>query len=425
MRALVFAFLFGGILAPSLHAIPNAFFGNGNAIPIIPAFPRFNADLTEEFLDEKAWKAGEFSGPWADEPSLPDLTVRRMTANPVVLGEVPMSVVAYGDGSETTEIAVHFLDAGLYFGYRAGGESDREQREEGRARRTEFARHFKKLSETIEERLEEGCGRGEDAMLGRHPMLRTPYTEYRWEDFVLRLVRREDHSVSLHIYRSGTEPRSIVTKSWSGSDRRDRQALLKEHVSESASGVLRVEGLPMFTQGMTPFCGIHSLAIVGHHIGLRTSAEALAAAADFKNTGSAGGSDLVGLHQAVADELDMRVGISPKWNLDRVESSIEQGLPVIVWRRVSMEREKLHAEVARRIHRGEAVELSPLTDEEREDLPEKGAKGSPSHASVITGIDEEAGIVYYMEPWGEVGRHRQMRVEELEATAYAVFHFRL
>ena len=71
-----------------------------------------------------------------------------------------MSVVAYGDGSETTEIAVHFLDAGLYFGYRAGGESDREQREEGRARRTEFGRHFKKLSETMTVDLRARVGAG-------------------------------------------------------------------------------------------------------------------------------------------------------------------------------------------------------------------------------------------------------------------------
>lgn len=410
---------------PSLHAIPNTFFGNGNAIPIIPAFPRFNADLTEEFLDVGKWKAGDFSGPWAEEPSMPELSVRRMTANPVAFGEVPMTVVAYGDGSETTELAIHFLDAGLYFGYRGGGEQTREARDDGRAKRNEFNCHFKRLSDDIHDRLEEGCGRGNPGAIGRTPALRTEFTEFRWEEFVLRLVEREDHSVSLHIYRAGHEPAGLVERAWLEADRRDRQAMLEEKVSGGEEGAIRITGLPMFTQGMTPFCGIHSLAMVGHHVGLRTSPEALAAAAEFKNTGSAGGSDMIGVHRAVAAELDMDVAIAPKFDPKRVERSIRQGLPVIVWRRVSAERERHHAAVASGRKSEAPGALPPLTPEEMETLPDRDARGTPSHASIVTGIDGENGVVYYTEPWGETGRDRSMRLEEMEATSYAVFHFRL
>lgn len=406
------------------HAIPNSFIstGNGNAIPIIPAFPRFNADLTEEFLEEANWKDGSFSGPWSEEPSLPDLVVRRMTANPIVMGEIPMTVVSYGDGSEITELAIHFLDAGIYFGYQGGGEADRDARAEGRNRRNEFSRHFKTVSESVQERLEDGCGRGTVGVIGQSPALRTSFTEYRWEKFVLRFIEREDHSVSLHIYRSGHEPKALVESAWLNADRRDRQAMLEERVSVSESGPARIGQLPMFTQGMTPFCGIHSLAMVGHYIGLRTSPEALAAAADFKNTGSAGGSDMIGVHRAVADELGMRVAINPKLDINRVERSIQEGLPVIVWRRVSMVREKHHAKVAA-LGAGEA--LPKLTSEEMEELPEKDKKGSPSHASIVTGVDVATGEIFYTEPWGATGQDRRMRLEELEATAYAVFYFKL
>lgn len=404
---------------PSLRAIPNSFFGNG-AVPIIPAFPRFNADLTEEFFDEAKWRTGDFSGPWESEPSMPGLSIRRMSANPIVLGEIPMTVVAYGDGSRTTEIAVHFLDAGLFFGYRAGGETTRDEREAGRDRRTEFSRHFKTVSESVRDRLEEGCGRGSDGAVGRTAMLRTSFTEYRWENFVIRLVEREDHSVSVHIYESRTAPGALVDSEWMEADRRTRQAILEERVSGTEGEAVRLGGLPMFTQGTTPFCGIHSLAIVGRYLGLRANPEALAAAAEFKNTGSAKGADLVELHRAVADELGMRVAVSPNWESNRVRSSIQQGLPVIVWRRISVEREKAHAANA-----GADVVPAELTPEQIEALPEKDEKGSPSHASVVTGIDEESGIVYYTEPWGEIGLDRRMRIEEMEATAYAVFHFRL
>ncbi len=406
-------------------AIPTSFFGNGNAVPIIPATSRFNADLTEEFLDLGKWQNGEFSGPWKEEASLPDLTVKRMTANPTVMGEVPMSVVAYSDGSGTQEIAIHFIDAGLFFGYRFGGEKTQADREAGKARRKEFSDHMKNLLEGLEERLEEGCGRGVKGGLGRTPELHTEFTEFEWDYFVLRLVEREDHSVSLHIYREGAEPRSLVDPEWMEASRRDREERLEEAVIAGEDGSVRIEGIPVLTQGMTPYCGIHSLAMVSRYIGMQTSPEALAAGAEFKNTGSAGGSDMVGLHRAVATEMDMRVSVAPTLDRSRLERSIRAGLPVIVWRRVSAVRENHHAKVAQNTRAGNDTPLPPLRPEELAALPHRGAKGSPSHASVLTGWTSDRGEIFYLEPWGEYGHGRRMRWEELEATVYAVFHFKL
>jgi hypothetical protein len=114
------------LATPSAEAIPNSFFGNGNGnvIPIIPAFPRFNADLTKDFLTADNWKRQEFPGPWRDEPSLEGERIRRMEALPLVFGEVPMSVTTSGNESGVSEITLGFLDAGLYFGYHFGGEQN-------------------------------------------------------------------------------------------------------------------------------------------------------------------------------------------------------------------------------------------------------------------------------------------------------------
>lgn len=424
-KALILALVLAGWTTG--HAIPTSFFSNGaNPVPIIPSFPRFNADLTEEFLDEARWQADEFSGPWREEPSLPDLRVRRMTANPVVMGEVPMSVVAYGDGSRTREIAIHFIDAGLFFGYRYGGERNREEREAGRDRRREFSDHMETLFENLEQRLEEGCGRGIPGAIGRTPELRTEFLEYRLENFVLRLVEREEHSVSLHIYRDGAAPKSLVDRDWLEARRRERQERLESAVLQREDGGLQISGLPVLTQGMTPYCGIHSLAMVGHYIGMRSSPEALAAGAEFENTGSAGGSDMVGLHRAVARELDMRVSIAPRLDRRRFERSIEAGLPVIVWRRVSAERENHHARVADATREGRDLPIVSLGEKELARVPHRGARGTPSHASVLTGwAGDDGGEILYLEPWGEAGKGRRMRWEELEHSAYAVFHFKL
>lgn len=401
-------------------AIPNVFFPNGTSpIPVIPAFPRFNADLTEEFLNQEPWQDGDFSGPWEAEPSLPDLSIRRMSAMPIVFGEVPMSVHSYEGGEGVQELAIHFLDAGLYFGY-LGNDTSREQRDEMRERRIEFSRIFKKLSDALQEKLEEGCGRGIEGRIGKTTVLSLGYTDYHWEDFTLRYVEREDHSISLHLFRKGSEPASLVEDGWRKADRREREAFLENRVLETAEGSLELADFPVFSQGSTPFCGIHSLAMVGHYLGLRTNPGMLAASADFKNNGSASGSDMMEVHRAVAAELDMKLSLAPRFDLKRVERSLSEGVPVLIWRRVSPAREAYHRSVA-----GSDLAFEPLTVEEREALPARDVSGSPSHASVVTGLDPANGAVLYVEPWGHDGRDRRMRIEEAEATTYAVFYFKL
>lgn len=408
-----------------LEAIPNSFFGNGNTIPIIPAFPRFNADLTEAFLKEENWKSQDFPGPWRDETAFENEKVRRMEALPLVFGEVPMSVTTSGDESGVSEITLGFLDAGLYFGYHFGGEQTREAREAGREKRQEFERHFEDLMERLGERLEEGCGRGTPGVMGATPVLRTEFIDYVWEDFVLRLIARPGHSVSLHLFKRGEAPTGLVAPGFAALDRRERAAKFAGAVARDDTGEISVQGIPLFVQGETPFCAIHSLAMASRYLGLRASPVDLAGSAGFENTGSAGGSDLVGLYRAVGEELGMRTSIVPSFDRDKVLRSLEAGLPVIVWRRVASEREKAHRQFA--TARGKDATLAPpaLTPEELAKMPAKGERGLPSHASVVTGYSPATNSVIYAEPWGEDTRDRRMRVEEIEATAYAVVFFKL
>ena len=73
-------------VATPAGAIPDVFFGNGQFFgPVIPAFPRFNANLTREFLTQQNWEQNEFPGPWEAQPALDGEEVKRMTAMPVVL----------------------------------------------------------------------------------------------------------------------------------------------------------------------------------------------------------------------------------------------------------------------------------------------------------------------------------------------------
>lgn len=408
----------------SLWAVPNSFLGNGNLLfPVIPAHPRFKGNLTRDVLAIGNWEKNAFPGPWEEVPALTGTAVKRMTAMPVLFGAVPDSVQAFAEEGRLVELAITYLDAGSFFGFKFGGERTHEEREAGSERRSEFDHHYNLLARDLRSRLEEGCGAGRQTVVGRSDLLRAVFTDYRWGGFVIRLATREGHSVTLHLMREEDLARSFFDEEIAALRPAERNDLFASRVRRNERGDVFVDAIPVFSQGNTPFCGIHSLAMVTDYYGLRLRADGLAASAQFRNTGSARGSDVLDLYHAAAEELDMRIKISSRFDFDRARKSIEAGMPVIVWRRVSKEREESHTRFAAKLAQSPGARLAAPTAAQRVTWPPREKKGSPSHASVVSGINEARGEVIFSEPWGEAARGRRMRFEEMEGTAYAVFFF--
>lgn len=413
---------------PVAVAIPNVFIGGNFIGPIVPSQPVFNANLTADFLDPDNWDTATFPGPWRRATVAGEMELRSMAAAPIVFGAVPDSVIARHEaGGGLEEIIITYLDAGTFFPYHAGGESNREERAAGDARRAEFDARWRQLDQELRQRLREGCGGdGEQVVTGRSDPLRVAHTDYLWEGFRLRLARRPNHSIALCLSRADQAAPAWIDEDLAGLDRRARADLLAERVRSNSLGEQIITGVPVFDQGFTPYCGVHALAMVAHYHGLRLLPGELAAGAEFRNTGSARGSRIVDLYRAVALELELDFSHSTRFDPRRAGRSLSAGLPVIVWRRVSMEREKVHAEVAARFaEEPSQASLPPLDPVTLAALPDRKQMGSPSHASVIIGLDEASGTVIYLEPWGNQVRERRMRLEEMEATAYASFYYTL
>lgn len=409
-------------------AIPDTFIinGNGNLIipPVIPATPRFNADLTRPFLNVDVWVDGDLPGPWIAQPGLGGETIQKMSANPVLFGAVPFSVTSRSEEGSMREITITYLDAGPYFGFKLGGEKTHEDRQNGNERRSEFARQFGELSRNLTKRLEGGCGPPKLTAVGRSNMLRMVYKDYRWEDFLLRLSVRPNHSISLSVLRDGSGSQSFLDQSIAALSDRERSDEWTKNVQFAENGDLSVSNIPMFTQGDTPFCGIHSLAMVGHYLGLRMPVDVLESSANLRNTGSARGADIMGLYHATAEEVNLRVQLSSRFDSRRVAQSLEKGLPVIVWRRVSAEREKAHNLFAEKFAKNPKATLPTPNKVMMASWPEREKKGTPSHASIVSGINLDRNEAILTEPWGEHARGRRIRLEELTATTYAAFYFR-
>ena len=412
------------LVVPGALAIPRSFFGNGFFGPVIPATPRFGQNLTGDVLNLANWESGKLPGPWGESVAFAGRSSRRMTANPILFGAVPESVVAHSEAGTTREIAITYLDAGSFFGFKMGGERSYEERKAGDKRRAEFKGHYSKLERDLRKRLESGCGRGAVRSIGRSDALRCSATDFRWEDFVIRLAAREGHSLGLSIFRHGDQPLGYLDDEIAKLGTDGRADRLADSVTENQRGDVLVGELPVVQQGITPFCGIGSLSMVAQHLGLEVPAGALEAGAAFRNTGSARGSGILELYHAVAEELCMRLTPSSKFDPRRVQRSIDAGIPVVVWRRVTKDREAAHNLFAKRLAANSDAHLPEPTSGQRAAWPERKKQSIPSHGSVVTGFNAEHSEVIFTEPWGETARDRRMRVEEMEATAYAVFYFR-
>ena len=408
----------------SLHAIPNTFIGGNFIGPIVPAHPRFKSNLTRDFLSAGNWDQESFPGPWQIN-SKPGDASSHMTAMPVLFGAVPESVTTYSRDGKLREMVITYLDAGTFFRYKAGGEKTYQDRKIGSKLRSEFAHHYGVLSREIQQRLEKGCGQGEQTVLGRSDLLRSTHIDYRWEDFVIRLTRRASHSIELRLMRQADRIDTVIDEKIASLDRRQLGALYARNVHSNERGDTLIAGIPMSIQGFTPYCGIHSLEMASQYLGLRLRSDELAAAADFRNTGSARGSNILELYHAAAEELGMKLKVSSRFDFDKAQRSVDAGVPVIVWRRISENREKAHSAFASQLLKQPLADLPALSRSQRNDLPERSKKGSPSHASVISGINPERDEVVFTDPWGESARNRRMHADEMEATAYTVFYFEL
>ena len=162
--------------------------------------------------------------------------------------------------------------------------------------------------------------------------------------------------------------------------------------------------------------------MAGHHFGLHIDEDWLATAGGFKNTGSAGGSNILRLYPAVASEAGFSLIRDNKFDEVSVRRAIADGFPVIVWRRFSHERDHLHTRFSRSYTRNSDSTLpDPTLPDEIASWPGKNA---PLHASVIMGYHEERGEFLFLESWSGRDKPRRMRAEEMEATAYLTFIFR-
>lgn len=404
-----------------LLAIPNAVFGGLANLDS----PLNGQDLTDPFIAAAAGKGAPLPGNWQDEASVPGTRSAYLLARPLVFGQEALLVRGLWRGEELEEIQVTFNDAGSYFGYFdeevPNHLSDREKREHLQERFILRQKTFTELHQnsllSVQEALEK---RGEEARkmrFGKSRAIRAEVSQYEWEGVTARLFHGPDRLVRVSLSCRENRASSWMDREVADLSEREYHKWLGDRVASSPSGDQILADLAIVPQGYRPYCGLNTLVMAGRYLGLHLDEDWLAHAGKFQNTGSAAGSQMLSLYSSVANEAGLQMKRSNRFDRSLVKNSLRKGLPVIVWRRWSAERDRLHTALTRRLEAGQAAEWGELN------LQELPTKEAPLHASVIVGFNEERDEFLFLESWTGLKGPRRMLAKELETTAYLTFCF--
>lgn len=411
-----------------VQAIPNSIFGD----IVQAASPLDGVDLTDQLLAAAAWTDGEdLPGRWRDEGRVVTLEISHLLARPKLFGREVLLLRAGRRGAALESLEATFVDAGSYFGYfqekLPEGMSRREMQAEVQrrlaGRQAEFAELYSETEVALRAALEKITGdkRPRRGKVGHTRVLRAEPEEWRMGDLTLRLFSGDGRLVRLSIHPTEILPKDWVDRTLAGVPARQRLADLASQVNRSADGTVVIEGLRPIPQGYQPYCGLNTLAMAARHFGMHLDEDWLAVAGGFQNTGSAQGSNMVRLYGAVASEAGLRMDRKNTLDVTALRRSLDQGLPTIVWRRFSHERNALHDRFQRLQRRdATAVLPDPALPAERASWPDENA---PLHASLIVGYDTERRELLFLESWSGKDVPRRMRVEEMAATTYLCFVF--
>jgi hypothetical protein len=423
----VITLLLLGFLVP-VNAIPNAVLG-----AIREEKSEFDGvDLSKQLLAD-AWVDGaKLPGDWNEEGTVETATISHLMARPKIFGQDVSLVRAVHRAGAMESLEITFVDAGSYFGYyqmekeAAKNLSPKEQQLVMQKELAGKQQEFTTLYETSLAAVREGIAKyahdqPKMVKIGKTRALRAEVEQWKMDKHSLRLLADGKRLIRLTVYAASNPPDDWMDASCEKLDAREKSNKLSEKVTKRNDGTVELATLRSIPQGYQPYCGLNTLAMAARHYGLHVDEDWLAVAGGFQNTGSAAGSDILGLYDAIASEAGLHMNRQSKLTVGDVQRAIDQGLPVIVWRRFSPERNQLHSDFISDLQKDPSATLpDPQTDSERASWPDQKA---PLHASVIVGYHAQRGEFLFLESWTGNDHPRRMRTAEMEATAYFTFVF--
>ncbi|MBP7948381.1 MAG: hypothetical protein KA004_01910 [Verrucomicrobiales bacterium] len=378
------------------------------------------ADTPEFLTNAAAWKHPDFTAALTAPEAAADGPVLRhfWKSPPAIFGVQPHSASARIAHGAIDSLSFAIFDAGTYFGFQNQNITGPVET----AHRKFDAEFHRRLESVRSGLLTASGGREKKFTLGEKNGLTWPARLYACEGTALRLIAVEQQLILLDVFPTVPEALSVRCAPWLEMRRRrgeEFRAWLKTDGLPCA-GDREIRGIPMLPQGNRGYCGAAILAMTAHYLGLQTGTEELAVLADFRY-GATTSPDIRNLSSQIARAAGVTARRSGKFDYALAKTSIDAGMPVVVFRRWAAERDYLHTLHSNRLKEGGAPARLPEPGmEDRKTWPGKNA---PAHASIVHGYNDQRREVIFTESWAVAARSRRMRVEELEATSYYAVYF--
>jgi len=370
--------------------------------------------MVEALTRSATWTSPEFLATWSTPPAGQAHVCRRYRGTPKIFGIQPQAIQGWFDNGKLTSITIVFLDSGAWFGY----VPDAEARTVAQTKGPVFMALYKQVSTDVQRGLEQLAGnKGREVTLGLG-LLKRPVHVYHHGELASRLTLEQDQLVKVSIFPSEEIAAQLLSP--------ERRALKKDQEAKAFIGESHtlpdgdrvIETVPVIPQGDRAYCGVSTLAMVMRYLGVGLDTEDYAAAAGI-HFGSTVKSKIKETYDAAGETAELHLPKTTKFESAKAKQSLDAGLPVIVFRRWSQERDYLHTSFARNFAANPVLELPKPDLNDQKLWP---AKEGYAHASVVNGYNERRHEVIFTESWGEQTRNRRMRIEELEGISYLAYY---
>lgn len=352
-----------------------------------------------------------------------------------LLGLTARTVQAHMVNGEIQHFEILWLEAGFFFSKAKSGEVEakiqkaqsekdanevrRLERELAKVRvaeleenRKNFKAAFSDLEVQIPPALESALHTtGQKVRVGMGQMALTPI-EHDNKLVAARTLFDPTQLISTTITRSVDLSRRMV------GNIAGRRSDVRNNVIKAPNGDVYLENVPSSNQGPRGYCMFGTLAMVLQYFGANTTMEQLQSRfpAEFMKGDQGIRGDL---YLAAAKECKLRIEFSPTLSFAEIQRKIDQGIPIIVWRCFSGDRQALHNTWRDEVAKDYNFKIDdPRQAKEKGKWPLMGNADTGYHASVITGYSRQRGEVLFTESWGNLARNSRMSKEEMAATGY-------
>lgn len=375
------------------------------------------APLPKEALTRRdSWKNPRFSGQFLPQRTGSHVSHRRWPEVSPIFGATPHVITAKFEGNEMVSLNLLFLDSGTHFGYISRDQA----RANEMANSASFQALFAETKARVVAGLEQlGTPGNRSVEIGEQRMLKQTVWFYRTGDLVARLHVIDEQLIKVTFFPDVESATHWIDPELLEMRPRDRASAMSANVNRLPNGDVVLRDVPLMPQGDRAYCGVSALAMTMQCLGLAIDTEDYAASAGIRY-GSTKGSKIREVYAEAAKEAGMRMSRTTRFDFANAKRSIDAGIPVLVWRWWTRERDFVHTTFARRFQTDPEARLPEPDAADRATWPEN--KKSFTHSTVMTGYNEERREIIFTESWTEVSRNRRMRIEELEATGYYGFY---